>query len=174
MLSKKSKIEQLPKYRERRCLPAVASASLCRTRTKLCGRLLVIRRGPSHRRARHAPAALKNLVHLPEKPFSTASVRLGRASRLVVTPCAWPVRLSKLTCSDDAPHRYEDAACLIPAIVYQRRLRRGRFRRRRAPTRSRRARTWEHDRNTRHQTGTSPPRTLVSNLSINRATRRYQ
>jgi hypothetical protein len=75
MLSKKSKIEQLPKSRERQCLPATASASLCQMHTKLCGRLLVIRGGPSHRRARHAPAALKNLVHLSEKPFSTASVK---------------------------------------------------------------------------------------------------
>src|SRR5262245_2332215 len=73
MLSKKSKIEQLPKSRERQCLPVAASASLCQVRTKLCGRLLVIRRGPSHRHARHAPAVLKNLVHLSEKPFSTAS-----------------------------------------------------------------------------------------------------
>src|SRR5215471_20193158 len=75
MLSKKSKIEQLPKSRERQCLPAAASASLCQVRTKLCGRLPVIRGGPSHRGARHAPAALKNLVHLSEKPFSTASVK---------------------------------------------------------------------------------------------------
>src|SRR5215510_6482216 len=77
MLSKKSKIEQLPKSRERQCLPAAASASLCQARTTLCGRLLVIRRGPSHRRGRHAPAVLKNLVYLPEKPFSTASVNCG-------------------------------------------------------------------------------------------------
>src|SRR5215467_6116190 len=74
MLSKKSKIEQLPKCRESRFLAAAASASLCRTRTKLCGRLLVIRRGPSHRRARDAPAALKTFLHPPEKPFSTVSV----------------------------------------------------------------------------------------------------
>src|SRR5215470_14909363 len=73
MLSKKSKIEQLPKSRERQCLSAAPPGSLCQTRTKLRGRLLVIRRGPSHRRARHAPAVPKNLVHLPEKPFSTAS-----------------------------------------------------------------------------------------------------
>src|SRR5215470_1606020 len=73
MLSKKSKIEQLAKSRERQCLSAAPPGSLCQTRTKLRGRLLVIRRGPSHRRARHAPAVLKNLVHLPEKPFSTAS-----------------------------------------------------------------------------------------------------
>src|SRR5258706_13687091 len=75
MLSKKSKIEQLSKSRERRCLPAVASASLCRARTKLCGRLLVIRRGPSHRRARHAPAVLEKFVPLAGKTFFTASVR---------------------------------------------------------------------------------------------------
>ena len=62
LLSKKSKIEQLPKSRESRFLPAAASASLCQVRTKLCGRLLVIRRGPSHRRARDAPAALKNFL----------------------------------------------------------------------------------------------------------------
>src|SRR5215467_12151233 len=81
MLSKKSKIEQLPKSRERQCLPAAASASLCQMRTKLYDRLLVIRGGPSHQRARHAPAALKNLVHLSEKPFSTASThRRRRAS----------------------------------------------------------------------------------------------
>jgi hypothetical protein len=71
MVSKKSKIEQLSKSRERPCLPAAASASVCRTRTKLCGRLLVIRRGPSYRRAQHAPAVLKNLVHLPEKFFDS-------------------------------------------------------------------------------------------------------
>jgi hypothetical protein len=81
MLSKKSEIEQLPKSRERQCLPAAASASLCQVRTKLCGRLLVIRGGPSHRRARHAPAALKNLIHLSEKPFSTASVIFDRRAR---------------------------------------------------------------------------------------------
>jgi hypothetical protein len=75
MLSKKSKIEQLPKSRETRFLAAAASASLCRTRTKLCGRLLVIRRSPSHRRAPDAPAALKNFLHPPEKPFSTVSVK---------------------------------------------------------------------------------------------------
>src|SRR5262249_10612204 len=85
MLSKKSKIEQLPKSRERQCLPAAASASFCQVRTKLCGRLLVIRGGPSHRRARHAPAALKNLVHLSEKPFSTASVKMSRATHFVGT-----------------------------------------------------------------------------------------
>jgi hypothetical protein len=76
MLSKKSKIEELPKSRESPFLAASAAASLSRTRTKLCGRLLVIRGGPSHRRARHAPAVLKNLVHLSEKPFSTASVKM--------------------------------------------------------------------------------------------------
>src|SRR6516164_10563048 len=84
MLSKKSKIEQLSKSRERRCLPAAASASVRRTRTKLCGRLLVLRRGSSHRRAQHAPAVLKNLVHLPEKPFSTASVRQRRQTMSAV------------------------------------------------------------------------------------------
>jgi hypothetical protein len=77
MLSKKSKIEQLSKPRERRSLPAAASARLSDARTKLCGRLLVIRRGPSHLRAQHALAVLKNLVHLPEKPFSTASANCG-------------------------------------------------------------------------------------------------
>jgi hypothetical protein len=76
MLSKKSKIEQISKSRERLCLPDVASASVCRTRTKLCGRLLVTRRGPPHRRAQHAPAVLKYLIHLSEKPFSTASVKI--------------------------------------------------------------------------------------------------
>src|SRR5215471_3352046 len=81
MLSKKSKIEQLPKSRERQCLSAAASASLCQARTKLCGRLLVIRGGPPHRRSRRAPAALKNLVHLSEKPFSTASATSGLAKR---------------------------------------------------------------------------------------------
>src|SRR5215467_8578851 len=70
---RKSRNEQLPKSRKSRFLVASAAASLSRTRTKLCGRSLVIRRGPSHRRARNAPAVLKNLVHLPEKPLSTAS-----------------------------------------------------------------------------------------------------
>src|SRR5215471_371100 len=85
MLSKKSKIEQPPKSRERQCLPAAASASLCQMRAKHCGRLLVIRGGPSHRRAQHAPAALKNLVHLSEKPFSTASARCCRQRHAVRT-----------------------------------------------------------------------------------------
>src|SRR5262249_52674618 len=59
-LSKKSKIEQLAKSRESRFLVASAAASLSRTPTKLSGRLPVIRRGPSRRRACDAPAALKN------------------------------------------------------------------------------------------------------------------
>src|SRR6516225_4280053 len=78
MLSKKSKIEQRSKSRERRLWPDAASANLCRTRAKLGGRPLLIRRGPSHRHARPAPAALKNSVHLQEKPFSTPSVRCTR------------------------------------------------------------------------------------------------
>ena len=73
MLSKKSKIEQLSKSRESRFSPASAAVSLSRTHTKLCGRLLAIRCAPPHRRTRYASAVLKNLVHLPEKPFSTAS-----------------------------------------------------------------------------------------------------
>src|SRR5215470_14561654 len=66
---KSRKIEPLSKSRERRCLPAAASASIRRTHTKLCGRLLVIRRGPSHQRAQHAPAVLKNLVHCQKNLF---------------------------------------------------------------------------------------------------------
>jgi hypothetical protein len=86
MLSKRSKIQQLPKSREMRCLSAAASASLRRTPTKLCGRLLVIRRGPSHRRARQAPAVPKNLVHLPERWF-----RMWIATSAGVAPLvAWP------------------------------------------------------------------------------------
>jgi hypothetical protein len=80
MLSKKAKIEALPKSRERRSSPAAVSASLCQTRTKVCGRLLVIQRGPSHRRARHASAVLKNLFHLPEKPFFDSSAPRGRVT----------------------------------------------------------------------------------------------
>jgi hypothetical protein len=89
MLSKKSKIEQLPKSRESRFLAASAAASPCRTRTKLCDRLLVIRCGPSHWRAWDAPAALKKLVHLPEKPFSTASTHKRHStSRYSITSSA--------------------------------------------------------------------------------------
>jgi hypothetical protein len=51
LLSKKSKIEELPKSRESPFLAASAAASLSRTRTKLCGRSLVILCGPPHRRA---------------------------------------------------------------------------------------------------------------------------
>jgi hypothetical protein len=61
MLSKKSKIEQLAKFREDRFSAASIAASLYRTCRKLCGRFLVIRCGPSHRRTSDAPAALKNL-----------------------------------------------------------------------------------------------------------------
>jgi hypothetical protein len=46
MLSKKSKIEQLPKSRERLVSAASPAHSLCRTRTGLFGRLLAIRRAP--------------------------------------------------------------------------------------------------------------------------------
>src|SRR5262245_53807151 len=99
MLSKKSKIEQLPKSCERQCLPAAASASLCRTRTKLCGRLLVIRCAPPHRRTRYAPVVLKNLVHLPEKPFSTASVKGGPCHRVGSTSGV-PLIAADLRCSD--------------------------------------------------------------------------
>src|SRR5215813_10836909 len=85
MLSKKSKIEQLSKSRESRFLTAATSASLRRTRTKLCGRLLEIRRGPPHRRARDAPAALKKFFHPPEKPFSTVSAKMSHATHLFGT-----------------------------------------------------------------------------------------
>src|SRR6516165_9200384 len=81
MLSKKSKIEQRSKSRERRLWPDAASANPCRTRTKLGGRPLFIRRGPSQRHARPAPAALKNSVHPQEKPFSTLSVRQRQDER---------------------------------------------------------------------------------------------
>src|SRR5215813_8664031 len=82
MLSKKSKIEQLQKSRESRFSAASAAASLCRTRTKLCGCPLVIRCDSSRRRTHYAPAMLKNFVHLPEKPFSTASARLRGFSQV--------------------------------------------------------------------------------------------
>src|ERR1700674_1932113 len=72
MLSKKLKIEQLAKSHENRFLAVSAAASLGRTCTKLCGRFLVTRCGPSPWRGPDAPAALKNLVHLPENTFSTA------------------------------------------------------------------------------------------------------
>src|SRR5262252_9040941 len=97
MLSKKSKIEQLPKSRESRFLTAAASASLCRTRTKLCGRLLEVRRGPPHRRARDAPAALKKIFHPPEKPFSTVSVILRPIRRLIIAPSIGLALLHELT-----------------------------------------------------------------------------
>src|ERR1700674_4797009 len=80
MLSKKSKIEQLAKSHENRFLAASAAASLGRTYTKLCGRLLVTRCGPPWR-GPDAPTALKNLVHLPENTFSTASTHSGLAAR---------------------------------------------------------------------------------------------
>jgi hypothetical protein len=85
MLSKKSKIEQLAKSHENRFLAASAAASLGRTCTKLCGRLLVTRCGPSPWRGPDAPAALKNLVHLPENTFSTASVTDRRRSTSAAT-----------------------------------------------------------------------------------------
>jgi hypothetical protein len=92
MLSKKSKIEQLPKSRESRFLAAAASASLCRTRTKRCGRLLVIRRGPSHRRARDAPAALKNFFHPPRKTFFD-SIDPNRKSQEPAAPIRYVAEL---------------------------------------------------------------------------------
>src|SRR5262249_5814861 len=50
-LSKKSKIEELPKSRESAFLAASAAASLSTACTKLCGRSLEILCGPAHRRA---------------------------------------------------------------------------------------------------------------------------
>jgi hypothetical protein len=84
MLSKKSKIEQFAKSRKNPFLVAAAPASPGRTSTKLCGRFFMTRCGPSPWRASDAPAALENLVHLPENTFSTASARCrSLCSRLV-------------------------------------------------------------------------------------------
>src|SRR5262249_3999096 len=76
------------------------------TRTKLCGRLLVIRRGPSHQRARDAPAGLKNFLHPREKPFRQ-----------------YPVQIEMLIvrCKQDKPHwgapkRRERLARLYPDV----------------------------------------------------------
>jgi hypothetical protein len=73
MLLKKSKIERLRKSRESRLLVVSAAARLCRTDTRVYDHFCGNRCGPSHCRARDAPAALKNFVRHPEKTFSTVS-----------------------------------------------------------------------------------------------------
>ena len=50
--------------------PPPLQAPVGRVRSSVVA-FFVIRCGPSHWRARAAPAALKKLAHLPEKPFST-------------------------------------------------------------------------------------------------------
>jgi hypothetical protein len=94
MLSKKSKIEQFAKSRENRFLAASAPASPGGTCTKLFGRFLMTRWGPSPWRASDGPAALENLVHLPENTFSTASVK-GRHIEHVAAK-AVPVRFESV------------------------------------------------------------------------------
>src|ERR1700676_759372 len=73
ILLKKSKIERLRKSRESRLLVVSAAARLCRTDTRVYDHFCGNRCGPSHCRARDAPAALKNFVRHPEKTFSTVS-----------------------------------------------------------------------------------------------------
>ena len=51
--------------------------------TKGRGRFSEMRRGPSHRRARSASAALENFVRRPQKTFSTVSARRGDNERFV-------------------------------------------------------------------------------------------
>src|SRR5262249_47109627 len=109
MLSKKSKIEQLPKSRKSRFLVASAAASLSRTRTKLCGRSLVIRRGPSHRRARNAPAVLKNFFPRQKNLFrqyrSCVDIQEGsnRPALMARNLTAAFVVFSLAACSDMSP-----------------------------------------------------------------------
>jgi hypothetical protein len=67
--------KSLRKSREDRFLVLSAAASLCRTATKVCDRFCVC--GPSCRRARDAPARLKNFVRQPKRTSSTVSTLLG-------------------------------------------------------------------------------------------------
>src|SRR6202171_4261592 len=77
ILLKKSKIERLRKSRESWFLVLSAAARLCRTDTRVYDRFCGNRCGPSHCRARDAPAALKNFIRHPEKTFSTVSTQNG-------------------------------------------------------------------------------------------------
>jgi hypothetical protein len=72
------------------CLPSLLQASVGRVRSSV---VALTRRGPSHRRTRHAPAVLKNLVHLPEKPFfdsidpfRKSIVHRGNRGRAIIAP----------------------------------------------------------------------------------------
>ena len=79
---KKSKIERLRKSREGRCFAVSVAASRCRTGTRTYDRFCTNRCGPSHRRARDAPAARKNFVRQPKRTFSTVSTHSRRRARL--------------------------------------------------------------------------------------------
>src|SRR6266480_17599 len=77
--------------------------------TKVRGRFCVKRCGPSHRRARNAPAVLKNFVRQPEKTFATVSVN-HTAARAKLEVLACPSRHSNLDFGAARSNLSSDAA----------------------------------------------------------------
>src|SRR5271168_4299979 len=76
MVLKKSKIVRRQKSRNCWFLDTAAVGTRRSADAKVCGRFSEMPRGPSHRCARNASAALENFVPDPQKTFSTVSTRL--------------------------------------------------------------------------------------------------
>ena len=77
ILLNKSKIERRQKSRKCRFLDNSAAGMLHSASTKVHGRFSEKRRGPSHRCAPNASAALENFVRDTQKTFSTVSEQSG-------------------------------------------------------------------------------------------------
>src|SRR5277367_1350819 len=77
MVLKKSKIVRRQKSRNCWFLDTAAVGTRRSADAKVCGRFSEMPRGPSHRCARNASAALENFVPDPQKTFSTVSTHFG-------------------------------------------------------------------------------------------------
>src|SRR5271168_4379520 len=110
MVLKKSKIVRRQKSRNCWFLDTAAVGTRRSADAKVCGRFSEMPRGPSHRCARNASAALENFVPDPQKTFSTVSVKNGSdgtKTRLPVCPeqrtSFGPARLVRFTPQATSP-----------------------------------------------------------------------
>src|SRR5580704_10519236 len=107
MLSKKSKIERFAKSRENRFLAASAPASPGRKFTKLCGRFLMTRYGPSAWRARRLVRARHDRDRTgsggkrPPNPESEAGVPVGGGDRAAEGRAEVPRTVAPRTAAQD-------------------------------------------------------------------------
>src|SRR5271167_46313 len=93
MVLKKSKIVRRQKSRNCWFLDTAAVGTRRSADAKVCGRFSEMPRGPSHRCARNASAALENFVPDPQKTFSTVSVKSGSRE----APCPRQLQPQKQT-----------------------------------------------------------------------------